>query len=1622
MNYRKTLLVLVSIFLLVSSLSLVVAGSADSGSTLWEWINNLFSFDGDGRSPLTGAVVFAGGNGTVVDPFQISNCAQLQRMNEINDIDCNVAPFNTGAGFDPVGKTGANLFDFNGQGFSITGLFINRPTTDNVGLFGFIDGSPINNVNLIDVNIIGRDKVGGLVGFKRFGLIENVSVSGAVKGRNSVGIMAGAGFFPQLLNDDATGTVSGFTKVGGLIGEIQRNNFINNSFAIANVSGTNEIGGLAGSFQGVGLMENSYSEGSVSGFNSVGGLVGRFFTGAVINNSNSGATVTGSSTSSSVGGLVGSSSGAIDNSFATGSVTGRQRVGGLVGSTARGSSLGNSFATGNVVVTGASPRYIGGLVGFNNERSITNSFATGNVTANSAIDVGGLVGISTRSARILNTFATGNVIGFQRVGGLVGSQSGEAPSILNSYATGDVSGRIDVGGLLGENGRGFGLANTGIVRDSYATGSVSGVNVFGIDRGGGLVGRNSPTGAIIENSYYNNHSGNPDVCVGSSPSQVQCGVVQNNEAFFFNKCNAPMNKGDFFTTPVWGVQAGDHSCLLGIGEGCSQAINDCTPACGNGVIEGTEQCDDGATVNEDGCSSTCTFETGFSCTPGVPSSCEVDLCARIIPVDTDGDGFREISNCCQLAAVRNHIAESYELISNVDCNVAPFNTGEGFEPIRDGFMGIFNGSGFNITGLYINRPSESDVGLFGRHGTHPVTLIGGLIRDVGLIDVNITGLDRTGGLIGRGSNRGTIIDSFVTGNVKGHRGVGGVASSMRVIVGSSFEGNVRGSRDVGGLLGSGDIIRNSFAKGTVFGSVFQVGGLVGRGNRISDSYAEVDVSSGAGLTGGLVGRLDSGFIINSNASGSVTSGSSLVGGLVGDARGSVINSSATGNVSGGAFVGGLVGFGRNAAADIFNSFATGSVSGTNVEVGGLIGRNTAGDIGDSFATGDVSGRDEVGGFAGRSTGTIDRSNSTGNVAGRSIVGGFVGRNGISSNNGIINNSFSTGNVIGTGSVGGFGGQQENVGSVMGNVSWLNTTDNPPVCVGLIGAGFVDCAPLVLEVCGNGIVEIGEQCDDGDTVNPASCGLGVCEVTVVDACVNSGPVNECTTVACVPGSPTEINETSCSDGLDNDCDGLADDNDSDCDLDGDGFVNLVDNCPLGFNPDQLDVDSQDGGDVCDVCPADASDTCDFSKAAGEYIKNSAGGDVVTADGSANISLPAGVAESSISITPSPAGNASVLLGAPAAGKGVIVTNTQFRFEPSGINFTQPVTITLTYDDSLLKGKQEDKIAIYLFNTVTGRYDELVTSSCDTVLNVCTATINGFSLFAIIVLADNDGDGVLDDKDFCPETNEGASIIESGDFIGCTAGQLKGDAVDEFRELSSDLLQSGTEVGPGEVLDVLFLLVNAREGIVQDNFLFRTKPPESVVGDKKASADVDFELSRSFVKAASGSFSDETIITSTDQNDIINAIIGFGLPGLTDSTLVAELLEVREVKVLEGSEAFEFQQIAFEKLDEFKGKKINGVEINGIPDILANTTFLQSKLVADSRFLASILLDNLDCSSIAVGSAARNECDLGLSFLSQGEDTSLKGPERIDFYSKAWLQGVKVLDELSIFTFGDVARRF
>ncbi len=217
----------------------------------------------------------------------------------------------TGTGWLPIGVL-ANQFTgmFDGKGYTISNLYINRPSSRQNGLFGVVnDPAELINISLENVNITGLQETAGLVGDDRGSNIRNSYVTGIVSGTNSTGGLVGSKDDGMIIDSYTNGAVSGVSMVGGLAGTNYGSTI--KSYSTANVTGNDwAVGGLVGDSEG--LLENSYSTGDVVGTSmSVGGLVGYFW--GTMSNSYSTGSVTG--TSQDIGGLVGYSDGQINSSY-----------------------------------------------------------------------------------------------------------------------------------------------------------------------------------------------------------------------------------------------------------------------------------------------------------------------------------------------------------------------------------------------------------------------------------------------------------------------------------------------------------------------------------------------------------------------------------------------------------------------------------------------------------------------------------------------------------------------------------------------------------------------------------------------------------------------------------------------------------------------------------------------------------------------------------------------------------------------------------------------------------------------------------------------------------------------------------------------------------------------------------------------------------------------------------------------------------------------------------------------------------------------------------------------------------------------------------------------------------
>ena len=622
---------------------------------------------------------------------------------------------------------------------------------------------------------------------------------------------------------------------------------------------------------------------------------------------------------------------------ATGSVAGSgNSVGGLVGFSV---TITNSYATGSV--SGESS-FVGGLVGWNNG-TVTNSYATGFVEG-SVDDIGGLVGWNLGG--ITNSYATGSVAGSSDVGGLVGQNDS---SIMNSYATGFVSGSGDnIGGLVGEN--------EGTIANSYWDSDTSGRATSDGGMSKTTVELQSPVmpGPTMNDTYYN--WSNDDWDFGTN-SQYPVLRYSNNcrsagdistDLPLCGSLLSPILRGLSELQLVQGELSPDFDVAVPNYRGTvvnSTSTIQFRPITVNPdakvYITAGEQTrglaiDSGdessmISLNTHGITTiTVEVENGGETTQTVIYT--LYLYYEYRDVDRDDNGLIEIDDLETLNAIRyqldgSHLqlsgvvptsigcarggCKGYELTRNLDfddddsysstANKIIWTTEAGWQPIGDfsnAFTGKFEGNGFTISNLKIDRPDTDYVGLFSFVGQEAE------ITNVGLLGVDITGDNFVGSLVSFNSS-GTITNSYATGSVSGE---------------SFFVGGLAGFNDNG-------TITNSYATGSV---------------------------SGVDYVGGLVGGNSSGTITNSYATGFVLGSGSSIGGLVGENSGTIMNSYAKGSVAGsGDSIGGLVG--GNSSGTITNSYATGFVLGSGNGVGGLVGGSLSGTIINSYWDSDTSG-------------------------------------------------------------------------------------------------------------------------------------------------------------------------------------------------------------------------------------------------------------------------------------------------------------------------------------------------------------------------------------------------------------------------------------------------------------------------------------------------------------------------------------------------------------------------------------------------------------------------------------------------------------------------------------------
>ncbi|MDP1900716.1 MAG: YDG domain-containing protein [Rubrivivax sp.] len=1033
-----------------------------------------------------------------IDEFQtVVNASNTTRSGNYalaTDIDATAtSTLNGGLGFLPVGTaTGfgsSNSFRgrFDGLGHTITGLTINRPTTDNVGLFGTAHDATLRNLNFVGGSIVGRLNVGTLAGYIgsnnpntapttviNVGASTPVSVATGTQTANAGGLIgqftASNGVISRTSSSGNVTTGANGGNAGGLVGNLTTGSIDNSSAsgAVLATATTNSraLGGLVGSFEGTGTLASSSATGDVSNANYAGGLVG--FYGSTGGISTVSATGDASGTGY-VGGLIGdwASAGAINGAQASGNATGDSYVGGLVGRGYFSGSLSNATATGNV----STQQYGGGLVGLLQQSNLGNARAEGSVTGravnSNTVYLGGLVGYytnSTAGANITNATAIGNVLSeapYGNVGGLVGQQ--DNGSVVDSSATGSVTANSTVssravGGLIGSfNGAGTltrvraegavlggyyvgGLVgyHTGDGLTSFATaiGDVTG-NASGTQHVGGLVGMLTSGGAISDSEAS-----------GKVVTQYDGGGLI---GYWISSGAITDSRATGAVTGVYG--SGSLGGLVGYGNSNGGIVN----SSAGGRVQGGSRA--GGLV-------------------GNLLSTNVTQATASGAVSTYSDGTVYVGG---LIGDFSHNSTGVQISSS-------------------------SGAG----NVFADAASSYVGGLVGQFSGGSITTSTATGQVVAQDNVNSSSSQYAGGLVGQFSGQ-SISDSAATGSVTGRFYAGGLTGYFYGPGGlnnTSATGNVVGSSYVGGLVGYlvYSPVNNGYASGSVTSlNGDYAGGLVGYSYSyytgttatINDSAATGNVS-GASYGGGLVGYWEDYYgsgnngVTNSRASGNVSARNSA-GGLLGyfsnynnNGTGGIRNSQASGNVDAPTYAGGLVGQFQSYGG-IEDSFATGSVVGTGAGndqyLGGLVGYHTsynstpgAGQILRSYATGSVqlasglvfgTGTDVyAGGLVGYLDGpsatvvTLADSYATGsvdltNTSGRLRAGGLVGYTDTS-----LSRTYATGSVAATGlsasrAIGGLVAQRVST-SVTGTDSYW-ATDTSGVATSALGTGVTQAA-------------------------------------------------------------------------------------------------------------------------------------------------------------------------------------------------------------------------------------------------------------------------------------------------------------------------------------------------------------------------------------------------------------------------------------------------------------------------------------------------------------------------------------------------------------------------------------
>lgn len=292
-----------------------VANSQDMPETQWTDNSDISWYDESVDTfDISDAASFAGLSALV----EAGNNFEGKMINLTSDIDLGAHLWL------PVGTSINLAFKGNVEGndFTISNLFVNRPDNDFGGLFGALITSEIKNLKIDTAIVYGLSTVAVLTAnLSTNSLVENCHVINSkvysapgFDGASTGGIAGGILIGSQIKKSSYSGEVYGGNQTGGLVGTAWDTTLIEECFSEGSVSGDDVVGGLVGfctfnfppSPNSTNIVRNSYSRSNVV---ATGAMAGGFYGAPEVNggieNSYSTGTVTAPNANGTAGGFIG---------------------------------------------------------------------------------------------------------------------------------------------------------------------------------------------------------------------------------------------------------------------------------------------------------------------------------------------------------------------------------------------------------------------------------------------------------------------------------------------------------------------------------------------------------------------------------------------------------------------------------------------------------------------------------------------------------------------------------------------------------------------------------------------------------------------------------------------------------------------------------------------------------------------------------------------------------------------------------------------------------------------------------------------------------------------------------------------------------------------------------------------------------------------------------------------------------------------------------------------------------------------------------------------------------------------------------------------------------------------